>query len=221
MVESQKVARRPHGFVLLPRTNSVRLAIAFFLAGVAALAVDLPIARYVANHDVPPLISKPIRLSEVFAHGWGIVIIACAVYSLDPPGRRFLPRILLAVLVAGVASNAVKLLIARYRPRAFDLDSTVLDSFGPWLPLFPFNSDSQSLPSAHVAVAVAFAVALGRRYPRGKLFFAISALLAAMQRVQAEAHFTSDVFWGAAVGVACACACLPNDMSDCYIDPKG
>lgn len=189
-------------------------AFALALAGVVALLVDLPVARFIANRDFPTLISKPIRLAEIFGHGWGVLIIAGALYSLDPAGRRFLPRILVAAIGAGMVSNAVKLLIARSRPRAFDLNSAILDSFGPWLPLMELNSDSQGVPSSHVAVAAALAVALTWLYPRGGFLFVALALLAALQRIYAEAHFASDVCWGATIGVGFATLCLPAGMPD-------
>jgi membrane-associated phospholipid phosphatase len=58
----------------------------------------------------------------------------------------------------------------------------------------------QSLPSAHAATAVGLALALAALYPRGRWLFASFAVLAGLQRIEAQAHFASDVLAGAAVG---------------------
>jgi hypothetical protein len=58
----------------------------------------------------------------------------------------------------------------------------------------------QSCPSAHVATAVAAALALGTVYPRGVRMFSLIAGFVAVHRIQTGAHFLSDTLWGAAVG---------------------
>ena len=54
-------------------------------------------------------------------------------------------------------------------------------------------------PSAHAATAVGLAIALGVLYPRGRWLFIAFAFLAGLQRIEAQAHFASDVLAGAAV----------------------
>ena len=43
-------------------------------------------------------------------------------------------------------------------------------------------------------------------YPRGRWMFALFAALAMLQRVDAQAHYCSDVLAGAAIGLALAAA---------------
>jgi undecaprenyl-diphosphatase len=62
------------------------------------------------------------------------------------------------------------------------------------------NDKLQSFPSGHAATAAGLAVALAVLYPRGRWLFAVLAVLAALQRVEVQSHFPSDVLAGAALG---------------------
>ena len=61
--------------------------------------------------------------------------------------------------------------------------------------------DFQAFPSAHSATAFGFALGLSWLFPKGRWYFFALAILAASQRVLSLAHWTSDVFFGAAVGL--------------------
>jgi membrane-associated phospholipid phosphatase len=62
------------------------LAIAATLAclGSAALAVDLPVARWFKGHRPPSEINRLLNLSEAFAHGTGVAVILLVAAVLDP-----------------------------------------------------------------------------------------------------------------------------------------
>ncbi len=138
----------------------------------------------------------------------GIAVIAVFIAVLDPLHRHVLPRVLAAALGSGILANVFKLLIARTRPHHFDLRTDALDSFAGWFPLLGNTSWDQGFPSSHTAAAAGLAIALACRYPRGRWLFPAVAVLAGVQRVLAEAHFLSDVFWGAAVGCIFAPLCV-------------
>ena len=59
----------------------------------------------------------------------------------------------------------------------------------------------QSFPSGHTATAVGLAIGLTYVFPRGKYLFAVLAVMASLQRIVSNAHWTSDVLSGAAVGL--------------------
>jgi membrane-associated phospholipid phosphatase len=198
--------------VPLPRLRTItqlwRLAAVLGGLGVAALAVDMPVARWIAHGDVPSFVEKLCGLSETFAHAVGILIIAVLIAVLDPAHRVVIPRVITAALGSGLLANVFKLVVARVRPHHFDLQADALDSFAGWFPLLGNSSWEQGFPSSHAAVAAGLAIALACLYPRGRWLFPILAGLAAMQRVLAEAHFLSDVFWGLAVGCIFAPLCV-------------
>lgn len=198
--------------VPLPRLRSVwqlwTTAAVLGAAGVASLAVDLPVARWVQRGACPDWLEKLATLGETFGHGLGIVLIVLIIAVLDPGHRAAIPRILAASLGAGLAANVLKLLVARVRPHHFDLGGDALDSFAGWLPVLSNASWQQGFPSSHMATAAGLAIVLSSFYPRGRWLFPGLAALAGMQRVLELAHFPSDVLWGAAVGCIFAPLCV-------------
>ncbi len=190
------------------------LALIFTLLFAVALVVDLPVLAFCRGGRLPGDLRKLIEFAEVFAHGIGVGFIVLTVLVLDRARRRRLPRLLACAYGSGLMANVVKLTVARARPRNSEFQS-VWDSFVGWCPWLtsagvhePFDSSFQSLPSAHTATAVGFAIGLSVLYPQGRWLFACFAVLAAMQRVVSNAHFVSDTFAGAAVGCLFAAFCL-------------
>jgi membrane-associated phospholipid phosphatase len=198
----------------LPRLRSISQlwACAAVLAGigVAALAIDVPLAMAVQGDAAPSFLRKLCGLSEIFGHGLGVLAILAVIAVLDPWHRYALPRIAATALGAGLCANVFKLLISRARPRSVDfgLIDRGIDTFGAWFPLAGNTSAGQGFPSSHMATAAALAVVLAAFYPRGRWFFPVCAALAGMQRVLSEAHFASDVLWGAAIGCIFAPLCV-------------
>jgi membrane-associated phospholipid phosphatase len=184
------------------------LAAALVVLGLGALTVDVPLGYWVYGEHAPRIVNKICGLSETLGHGVGIAIIVLFMAVLDPAHRHVIPRVLAASLGSGLVSNIFKLLLARTRPAHYDWSGNALDTFGPWLPLLNNHSSGQSFPSSHAATAAGLAIALSYVYPRGRFLFPAFAALACFQRVLEQSHFTSDVFWGAAVGCCFAPLCI-------------
>ncbi len=177
-------------------------------AGLPALAIDCPLARWCMSVHCPGEVSKLLGFTEVFGHGLGVLLIVLVIYQLDPLRCWALPRVLAASLGSGLAADMIKMLVVRTRPHCFDFQGGVLASFGGWFPLARAGSDGQSFPSAHTATAAGLAIALVWLYPRGRWLFPAMAVLVACQRIQTGAHFLSDTLCGGAVGCLVAAACL-------------
>ena len=198
--------------VPLPRLRSIfhlwSCAACLGCAGVAALAIDLPLARWVARGACPDPLEKLGNLAEVFGHGLGIALILVVIGVLDPVRRTC--RAAHRRSGAGIGTSGERAEAAGRAGEAvsFDLQADMLDSFGGWFPLLSNSSWEQGFPSSHTATAVGLAIALSWLYPRGRWLFPALAALAGMQRVLAEAHFLSDVLWGAAVGCIFAPLCV-------------
>lgn len=184
-------------------------AILFGLAAIAVFTVDGPAAR-IEFSDVPGDLRRIVQLSEVFAHGTGVMMILLAVLVLDPERRLTVPRIAIVTFMPGIFTRFGKMLVARERPAVFDLTGSAVDSFNG----FPGHSgawDLQSFPSGHTATAVGLALALSWVYPQGRRLFFGFAVLAASQRVLFDAHFVSDTLAGA--GIACfVTACVRHQL---------
>jgi len=159
---------------------------------------------------IPGELKRLITWAEGFGHGFGVLLIGLLVYQLDPGNRRRLLRAICMGLISGLVADGMKLLVGRVRPRAFDLDRPILESFIGLLPGTAGGSAEQSFPSAHMATAAGWALALGWMYPRGRWTFVLLAFLVLCQRVESLAHFLSDGLVGAAVGCWVSALFLPG-----------
>lgn len=208
-------------FLALEATSLRRNIYVFFLlilCGFLCFQIDIAVSsNFVGEEDsrfhLPGDLGRLITLSETFAHGIGVILISLAVLAID---RRSWKLSLIPVafaLSSGVFAIIVKVMgIARVRPRQFDMELNVWDSFQNIVPLFNSggwskaleylnNKDLHSFPSAHAATAAGLWVGLSALYPQGRWYFAVLALLSGLQRIDSGAHFPSDVCFGFAVGL--------------------
>jgi membrane-associated phospholipid phosphatase len=182
-------------------------ALVLAAAAAVALFIDLPLARYFQDPGLPKDLQRLVRLAEVFGWGGSVALIILTAAVLDSRGWRVLPRLAAGTALAGLSANAIKLLIARQRPVAADLAGEIQATFVAWLPvasredISDYGYKLQSFPSGHAATAAGLAIALAALYPRGRWLFIAFAALAALQRMDARAHFASDVL--AAGALAC------------------
>lgn len=200
------------------------LAALLALLAPVAYAADLAVNSFCQDRGLPGDVRKLVLLAETFGHGVGVACILLTVVVLDRTRRRTLPRLVACSFGAGLVANVLKTVVIRTRPRDNQFDS-VWETFQGWFPLITaesldkaLDSDLQSFPSAHTATAVGLAVALGVLYPRGRWLFACFAGLAALQRIQVEAHFLSDVLAGAAVGCLVAAFCYSQRTTGKWFD---
>ncbi len=179
------------------------VGIGVFLLALAplCLAIDLTVAECARANFFPKWLVKAANLSEFFAHGFGIIVIAILIATLDAC-RKHSIYVGCASLLAGLSGDLMKLVIFRVRPREFDFAGSVWTTFHDWLPVFTLHPEklSGSFPSSHAATAAGLAFALTTVYPNGRIIFAVLACLACLQRVLAGAHFPSDVVFGAGLG---------------------
>lgn len=197
-----------------PRRVGMLLPLSLAGAALLVLPLDLGLTRLALEGHLPRSVEKLIRLSEAFSHGYGAALILVSVYLLDRASRRFLPRMVAGTLLGGFLANGLKLLVSRTRPRRFDLDGNVLDSFSGFIPLGQLPSTEEGFPSAHAATGFALATVLIWRYPQGRWLFVGLAVVSGAQRIFSAAHFPSDVLFGAALGCFAGAACLPGGLLD-------
>lgn len=181
--------------------------------GAACLPIDLSVAAYFRGPGFPRFLAEAIENTEPWGHGVGVTLALLGVWSLDHRRRRLLPWLAAASLGAGLLANLGKLIVSRTRPRDFPLDvvlsnMSVWDTFTSWLPILSGHRGGQSFPSAHTTTAAGLSCFLAAMYPQGRWYFGLLALLVALQRVRSQAHFPSDVCYGAALGWIVAQACL-------------
>ena len=181
------------------------------LAAAASLSFDIRVASYFKYENHSKLLAELLGNAEPFGHGMGAGVVIVAVLLLDSAKRRRLGWLVGGSLGAGALASASKLLVARSRPRAFELlNGNVWETFLGWLP-DKTHTGIQSFPSAHTVTAVGLAVVLSAWYPRGRWLFTTLAVLVGMHRLQCLAHFPSDVFAGAALGWMVGSGCVLGD----------
>jgi len=127
-------------------------------------------------------------------NGWGILSIAFPLILIAP---RALMSAAAAACGAGLVSRVIKITLDIPRPAAV-LDRTSFRIVGDAL-------EALSMPSGHTLTVFAVATALYFSRPphsrfRGIWLFAV-AILAGIARVAIGAHWPSDVFAGAALGI--------------------
>ncbi len=130
----------------------------------------------------------------------GVVALAVSLRLRAASWSRILTAMILAGIIAGLASNVVKLGSGRVRPR---VEQVAHGWYGPkhgdqWVSL---RHDFQSFPSSHAACAFGFfwPLFLSRRWLGTAGLFLAAAI--AWSRVQLNAHHISDVAAGALLGM--------------------
>ena len=206
------VATMEHWWVYL-------IPVALALTAYAVVPYDGWLAHPDRFASLPGDLIRIAELSELFAHGFGVVVVAVGVYLLAPKSRVTIPRFVACAFWPGIVAQVLKFQFARIRPILyFDAQSQVnfpSDLTSTWLGWF-YNSKlntiyvQQSFPSAHTATVWGLAIGLSCVFPRGKYLFVFVAALASLQRVVGYAHWPSDVLAGAAVGILCAGALQQN-----------
>ena len=190
------------------------------LTPVAMLVLDHPIAQWATNHQPHSFFQEElwhcVMRFEVFGHFVGVILAIVAIFLLDPSKRQWLLRLVGVVVASDMVAAFFKSLVVRFRPRFFFHEDftghtqTVWQSFDGMEILKSVFGDTASFPSGHSAVAWSLALALSWLYPQGSRFFVFLAIMVMVQRVLSSAHFPSDTFAGAAIGILVTSLLLPD-----------
>jgi membrane-associated phospholipid phosphatase len=173
------------------------------LAGLSALAVDLPLSRAMVEGQTLRPLHYVLNSIEPFGQPPAVVVVSLAVLLCGGVRRGAGFRIVAGGLVPGLLVDLLKLCVARVRPRhVSDFHGAVFNTFNGVFPGTSAGSEMQSWPSGHTAVAVGFCLALSAIFPNGRWLFRVLAALVALQRIESGAHFLSDTLFAAAIAYA-------------------
>ena len=186
---------------------------ALVAATLASFLIDCQLAQWITSHKFPSLFRDLLFHGELFGHGLGLLLVVILICQFDRARRPAVPQLLACTIGAGMAANLCKLMIARTRPNHFDFAGGAWTTFGDWLPILGSGSTGQSFASAHTANAVALAMALAMLYPAARKLFVTLAVLTACNRLYVGAHYLSDVFCGALIGVLVGRLCQAGRLS--------
>lgn len=179
--------------------------------GIACFAIDRR-AVHVFHDRIPLKMFRVIWRTTDYAKGAHWLLASAIIFAgtalaerllggVHPP-LHLISRAALAFLASLAAGSAVlhgiKLVLGRRRPR----DELEHEFYG--FRIFHYDPQHDSFPSGHAMTIFCVAVILSGVLPTlAPLWFAI-ALYLALTRAFLNAHFLSDVFIGAAIGVIAA-----------------
>ena len=193
---------------IAPRELAVAAGIIAAVFVLSMLTFDAAAIRG-ARHLPRWIVSVFDEITDFGKSGWflwplGLLFLALAALPpvLTPLSQRVFAAIMVrigflftAIALPGLFVTIVKRMIGRARPGVGgSLDPTL---FVP----FEGHAAYAGSPSGHATTAFAVLVAFGTLWPRARTALLIYALLVAVSRVVVIAHYPSDVFAGAIVGI--------------------
>jgi membrane-associated phospholipid phosphatase len=183
------------------------LALVFFIAGFLCLKIDRRAAHYSRDQLSRPLWQFALRVTDL-AKGLPWIIAALALYTAaeaimawrgETPFLRLLADYSLALLssfvVASVVLHTIKIFLGRRRPR----DEFEHGLYG--FRFFTWELQYDSFPSGHSMTIFCVAVVLSAVAPMLTPLWLILATGLSLTRAMLTAHFYSDVFAGAGIGI--------------------
>ena len=178
--------------------------------GIACLPIDRQMAHAIYEHESATFEQFLERTTHwAKAAHWlvaDVIILATVQAGLTIWGERADLRLVsnyalafLACLAAGsIILHGMKLIVGRRRPR----DDMEMGLYGfVW---FKFKLDYNSFPSGHALTIMCVAVIASCAWPQLALLWFAVALWLGITRALLTAHFLSDVFIGAGIGLLAA-----------------
>jgi membrane-associated phospholipid phosphatase len=165
---------------------------------------------------------REMEAFQQWGQGVSTALVMLAIWLADPARRRRLLDWGAALLVTGIAVNAIKLLIGRPRPK-YDDPLVFLGPFGQypvirgerpvgifhaWDLSAPISAELWSMPSSHTAYAAVMAAALAALYPRLRPLVIGCAVAVGASRLITGAHYPTDVLIGGLLGMAIGAAAM-------------
>lgn len=185
------------------RPRTLTFCIALMIAAVAVITLELSGVSTGWRLRFRGDVARETMWLAQYGQFTCVVCIALTIWLIDPAKRRFIPLLIIAVLVAAGTATVVKLASGRVRPNH--------EHSGQFNgPFAEHKSANRSFPSGHTTSAFALSAVLAGLYPRGRMLFWTLATACGLLRWVQDAHWLSDVLAGAALGlfVAHICALL-------------
>ena len=184
-----------------------RAAVFYWLVGIVIAAIAIAIAFYfddtvrdfIAQHQTPTM---RMFMRDVSWYGdWpshlvlGLLLLGIAWRRQSKKWMRIFLAMLVAMAIAGVAGTVIKRTIPRARPSV----KSELRWGGP-----RFSTKYHAFPSGHVVASTAFFGVLIFARRRVGLACLPIPILIGLARMYLGAHYLSDVFCAAVLGILCA-----------------
>ena len=185
-------------FVWTGGSITVFFAVTLLLIFLSYYFVDIPVAIFCRQID-QNILQVFDWITELGISTWYLVasLFLFVIFRFYRKNRVNANRALFvfaAVALSGIATNVVKLTVARYRPIIFFEKGLYGFDF--------FNSgyEYNSFPSGHAATIFSLATAMSLFWPKYRAYFFVVAFAIALSRIILTSHFVSDVIAGAFIG---------------------
>lgn len=220
-----------YGLPIDNQLTSFRMASLLWIAGITMLMVpmatlfDVPISRWFAHEPLPKEIGSVLELAAFYAHGSGVFMILMGVILLAPKRRWYVPRLATLAMGGGAVATLTKMFVLRPRPNSLkNLDASSYDYAWIWSfdwkldHIANFDASTRAFPSASLATATALTAGLCVVLPRGRWMFVTFCVGTMLQRLYCGAHFASDLFGSASVGLTWAFVCFHSSLLGSIFD---
>lgn len=185
--------------------------VAFALSVLAMLTVDQSLSMILSDKELSLMIRPTARIITDFALSEYYFILTLSVWAVTKwilpkiqifarhPNkidffRRWSLNFLVAMILCGVITHAIKFLVGRQRPhKSPDFDPMI---FTPFTTHWHWHSFSSGHSQVIFTVATMFSIA----FPKWRWGFVIAAIGICFTRVIVHDHFLSDTIFGATVG---------------------
>lgn len=174
------------------------------------MQTDQPIRDFVNSDNTYGLNKKyaksyPIEIGNIWGELYFTEILfggftVYALYSGDKTSHKIAFEIAQAAFYTFLVNGSLKYIIGRSRPYMEQGNQT-------YVPFSQYDSpDHQSLPGGHTGITMALTTVLSRNAKPLwlKILAYVPAGLSVISRVYLDRHWTSDVFFGGAIGYFCA-----------------
>ena len=202
-----------------PFWQNIAIGVALLVIGGVLSRFDVAIMKASDPSEWPGDLRRIIQFSELFAHGFGVLLVVIGIWQMAPRQRCYIPRLLACVGFPPVTAHLIKLFVWRRRPTSF-LDIHMVPHWpksgdATWVSsgsdmMFNVEYATQSFPSAHAALVCSLAIVLSFIFPKGRFLFVLVAVIASMQRFVFYAHWPSDVAVGASLAFLIAGGLVQN-----------
>ncbi|TWU51348.1 phosphatase PAP2 family protein [Rubripirellula reticaptiva] len=207
-----------------------RITSLLWMAGITILMVpmatlvDVPISRWFFHEPLPTVVGQTLDLSSYYAHGTGVFLILLGVIVLAPTRRWYVPRLATLAMGGGAVATLTKMFVMRPRPNSLNLDVASYDYAWIWSfdwtldHIANFDASTRAFPSASLATAAALTAGLWVVLPTGRWMFVSICIGTMLQRLACGAHFVSDLFGSASIGLAWAFVCFHPSLLGSLFD---
>jgi membrane-associated phospholipid phosphatase len=190
--------------------------------------VALVLVLFLAASAIDPWGFHHLQKPNVYDQDWGRALrsvgywplwiaISIAMWLVDRKHGQGIRRAAIlasSVTAAGIIAELLKLVVRRERPGT----ANGAYAFRPYSD-HPFSSRNFGMPSSHAVIAFSGAAALSALFPEATVIWYALAIGCGITRVLAGAHFVSDVYAGAVIGIVVAIAISRRAQSSALLPP--